>query len=192
MTAIDLSCYAGLTAMILLTVNLLLGLLLSTRYNPVKQWPHRKIKIFAIHNWNAYIALTIALLHPLILLTSKTAGFGLMDIVYPVHSPVQPLYNTIGAIALYLLLFVVITSYFRPQLGNRRWKKLHYVAFACAAVFYTHAIFTNPDLKDAPLDPFDGEKILVEGCALLVIAAIVWRVRHGSKRAPMPVPTKAR
>jgi predicted ferric reductase len=189
MSAIDVSCFAGLTAMVLLTVNLLLGLLLSTRYNPIKQWPHKKIKIFAIHNWNAYIALSIALLHPLILLTSGKTGFHLIDILYPVHSPVQPVYNTLGAIALYLLLFVVVTSYFRPQLGNRRWKKLHYVAFACAAVFYTHAILTNPELKDVPLDPFDGEKVLVEGCALLVIGATIWRIRH--KHAPKPVPTKA-
>jgi predicted ferric reductase len=180
MTAIDASSYAGLVAMGLLTVNILLGLLLSTRYNPQKQWPHRKIKIFQIHNWTGYTALAVALLHPLILLVADLkVPFRLIDILYPVHSPVQPLYNTIGAIALYLLVFVVVTSYFRPQLGNRRWKKQHFATYALAAVFYTHGIFTNPELKAAPLDPFDGEKVLIEGCALLVIAAIVWRVRRG-------------
>lgn len=188
MTAIEVSCYFGLLAMGLLTTNILLGLLLSTRYNPVKQWPHRKIKIFAIHNWNGYIALSVALLHPTILLFSKTAGFKWFDIAYPVNSPVQPVYNTLGAIALYLLIFVVVTSYLRPQLGNRRWKKLHFTTYALAAVFFTHGILTNPDLKNAPLDPFDGEKILIEGCLLLVIAATIWRVRHASK----PVPTRAK
>ena len=34
----------------------------------------------------------------------------LIDIIYPVHSPSQPLDNTIGAIALYLLMIVVVTS----------------------------------------------------------------------------------
>lgn len=189
MSAIDISSYAGLLAMGMLTVNILLGLLLSTRYNPMKQWPHRKIPIFAIHNWNGYLALSVALLHPVILLfADEKVRFRFIDIVYPVHSPVQPFYNSLGAIALYLLIFVVVTSYFRPQLGNRQWKKLHFTTYALGAVFYTHAILTNPELKDVPLDPLDGEKLLVEGCALLVIAGIVWRIRIGSK----PVPKRAK
>jgi predicted ferric reductase len=189
MTAIDLSCYAGLLAMSMLTVNILFGLLLATRYNQMKQWPHRKIPIFAIHNWNGYLALCVALLHPIILLfADEKVRFKIIDIIYPVHSPVQPFYNSLGAIALCLLIFVVVTTYFRPQLGNRRWKKLHFFTYALAVVFYTHAILTNPDLKDMPLDPLDGEKVYVEGCALLVIAAIVWRVRTGSK----PIPIRAK
>jgi DMSO/TMAO reductase YedYZ heme-binding membrane subunit len=188
MNAIDLACYAGLLAMSMLTVNILFGLLLSTRYNPVKQWPHRKIPIFAIHNWNGYLALCVAIVHPLLLsFADEKVRFTLYDILYPIHSPVQPFYNTLGAIALYLLIFVVVTTYFRPQLGNRRWKKLHFFTYALAGVFYTHAILTNPDLKDVPLDPFDGEKVYIEGCALLVIAGIVWRIRNAK-----PIPTRAK
>jgi predicted ferric reductase len=189
MTAIDISSYAGLLAMSMLTVNILLGLLLSTRYNPMKQWPHRKIPIFAIHNWNGYLALAVAMIHSAILLfADEKVRFRLIDIVYPVHSPVQPFYNNLGAISLYLLTFVAVTSYFRPQLGNRRWKKLHFATYALTVVFYTHAILTNPELKNLPLDPLDGEKLLIEGCAVLVIAGIIWRIRTGSK----PVPTRAK
>ncbi len=57
MTAVDLSSDAGLVAMVLLTINILLGLFLSARYNTVRRWPHRRIPIFDIHNWTAYIAL---------------------------------------------------------------------------------------------------------------------------------------
>ncbi len=73
--------------MVLLTVNILLGLMLSARYNPVRQWPHRRLPIFDIHNWTAYIALGLVLLHPAILLFSRTAGFGIGDILLPVQSP---------------------------------------------------------------------------------------------------------
>jgi hypothetical protein len=178
MSAIDVSCYLGLVAMWMLTINILFGLLLSTRYNPVKQWPHRKIPIFQIHNWNGYLALAVALLHPVILLFAEgKQRFRFIDIVYPLNSPVQPAYNTLGAIALYLLIFVVVTTYFRPQLGNRTWKKLHFATYLLAFFFYAHGIVTNPDLKDLPLDPLDGEKIMIEGCALLVVVGIVWRVR---------------
>jgi len=36
MNAMDISSFAGLTAMVLLTVNILLGLVLSARYNTVR------------------------------------------------------------------------------------------------------------------------------------------------------------
>ena len=45
MTANDLSSFAGLTAMVLLTVNILLGLLVTTNYNSLRQWPHRKLPV---------------------------------------------------------------------------------------------------------------------------------------------------
>jgi hypothetical protein len=45
MTAIDVSSFAGLTAMVLLTLNVLLGLLVTTNYNPRRDWPRRKLPV---------------------------------------------------------------------------------------------------------------------------------------------------
>jgi len=64
MTVLDLSNFAGLAAMILITLNVLLGILLSRNYNPARRWPFRKIPVFRIHNWTAYVALVLILLHP--------------------------------------------------------------------------------------------------------------------------------
>jgi predicted ferric reductase len=146
MTAIDLSSFAGLTAMVLLSLNILLGLLVSVNYNPRRQWPRRKIPLFKIHNWNAYFAIAVVCLHPVILLFSsdKLAQFGISDIVLPLHSPGQRLYNCLGATAFYAFSLVVITSYFRPRLGYRTWKKLHYVAYFAAALMFTHGILNRP------------------------------------------------
>ena len=178
MSAIDLSSYIGLAALFLLTGNILLGLLISVRYSPVKNWPHRKISIFAMHNWTGYTALCVATLHPVVLMFSRTAGFRWTDILWPLHSPTQPLVNSLGAAALYCLTLVVVTSYFRVQLGRRTWKALHYTAYASAALFFTHGIFTDPELKGRPTDFLDGEKLAVEGCLLVVLLAVGWRVRY--------------
>jgi predicted ferric reductase len=78
MTAIELSSYFGLAAMTLLTLNILIGLVMSVKYNPVRNWPHRRVNTFKIHNWTAYIALSIAAIHPVILLFSSTAKFTLV------------------------------------------------------------------------------------------------------------------
>ena len=181
-SAIDISSVVGLTALGLLTAQILMGLLLSVGYNPVRQWPRQRwIKLFTFHNWLGYIGLAAAAIHPLILLTSSDAGFRLFDVVVPIWSPTQPIPNTLGAIAFYLLAFVVLTSYFRRVFGHSRWKLLHYTAYAAAAVFYVHGVLADPLLKNRPVDWIDAEKVYVEGCALLVVVASVWRVRVGQR-----------
>src|SRR5579883_2864009 len=105
MNPIDLSSFAGLTAMVLLTLNILLGLLVSTNYNPARDWPRRKLPwpLFRIHNRTGYVAMSVVCLHLLILLfaTPKIGRFGIGDIMWPLSSPGQRLYNCLGAIAFY-------------------------------------------------------------------------------------------
>jgi methionine sulfoxide reductase heme-binding subunit len=177
MNALDLSADIGLVAVGLATANLLLGLLMALRYSPVRYWPHRRFNYFRLHNWTGYLALAAAVLHPVVLLFSSTARFRLLDVLYPVHSPSQPLENTIGAIGFYLILIVVVTSYFRLRLGRRIWKAFHFVIYAAAAALFWHSIFTDPLLKNSPVDPLDGEKAFVEICLLLfaVVGVIRWR-----------------
>jgi sulfoxide reductase heme-binding subunit YedZ len=187
-TAIDVSSVLGLIAVGTLTAQILLGLLLSVGYNPLRQFPHQRVKLFTFHNWLGYIGLSTALIHPLILLFSSTAGFTLFDIVVPIWSPTQPIPNTLGAIAFYLVAFVVLTSYFRRVFGRHRWKQLHYVAYAAAMVFYVHGTWADPLLQNRPVDFIDAEKAYVEGCGLLVLAGTIWRFRYGKSRRPNPVP----
>src|SRR6266576_296072 len=121
-TVLDLSAYVGLLAVGAFTLNMLLGLLMAFRYSPHRSWPHRRFNYFRLHNWMGYVALGVSILHPAILLRSKNPRFRILDLAYPVHSPSQPLDNTIGAIAIYLLAFVAVTSYIRIRLGRHLWK----------------------------------------------------------------------
>src|ERR1700738_2997677 len=184
MTAIELSSYFGLTAMTLLTLNILIGLVMSVKYNPVRNWPHRRINTFKIHNWTAYIALSIAAAHPTILTFSSTAKFTLVDILYPVNAPRQPWINVLGALALYTLAFVVVTSYFRRELGRKKWKTLHFTAYGTAALFYVHGILTDPNLKDSPIDFLKAEKVYVALCMVLGRVAATLRIRWQLRQPP--------
>ena len=185
MTMLDLSTYAALSAMGLLTANILLGLLLSTRYNPSTRWPRRRINLFAFHNWTGYIALVVAVLHPVLLLFCKKPTFRIIDILFPVWSPAQPLENTLGGLALYCLIFVVVTSYLRGRLGRRRWKAMHYVAYAAAVLFFIHGLFTtDPSVEHVRFDPFDAEKVAVELCLFSVVTASGLRLRYALRKVP--------
>jgi predicted ferric reductase len=129
------------------------------------------------------VALSFAMLHPLVLLLNKTPKFRLMDLVYPVHSPSQPLENTIGAIAVYLIAMVVATSYMRVQLHRRLWKAFHFSIYIAAAALFWHGIFTDPDLKNSRVDWLDGGKVFVEACAMViaVIGFLRWRYSRRKK-----------
>jgi sulfoxide reductase heme-binding subunit YedZ len=183
LTLLDLTAYIGLTAVAAITLNILLGILMAFRYSPVRNWPHHRFNYFRLHNWTGYVALVVTLLHPLPLLLNKSPKFRALDILYPVHSPQQPVENTIGAIALYALALVVITSYFRIQLGRRTWKAFHFtIYFAAAALFY-HSLFTDPDLKGAGIDWLDGGKLFVESCAAIILVASLLRARHAREKS---------
>lgn len=180
MSAVDLSGTIALGAVGLLTLNLLLGLLLSVGYNPTRQWPRQGVKLFTFHNWTGYVAFAAVVLHAGVLLFSSDPHFRLADVLVPVWSPVQPTSNTLGAIGFYLVTIVVLTSLkrVRSALGRHRWKAIHYTTYAAAIVFFVHGVIADPQLKGRPVDWIDAEKVYVEICAILVLAAIVWRVKH--------------
>lgn len=182
-TILDLSAYVGLAAVGAITLNMFLGLLMAFRYSPHRSWPHHRFNYFRIHNWTGYIALSVSILHPVILLLNKNPRFRILDLLYPVHSPSQPLDNTIGAIALYLLAFVVVTSYLRIRIGRHLWKSFHFSIYFVAAALFWHSLFTDPALKNAPVDWSDGGKLFVEFCLLLIVAISLLRLRHARKKA---------
>ena len=190
MTAIDLSADIGLVAVGLATLNLLIGSLIAMRYSPWRYWPHHRFNIFRIHTWTGYGLLAACVLHPLVLLASTTAGFRVRDILYPVHSPSQPLENTIGAIALYSVAVVAVTSYFRVRLGRRLWKSFHFLIYAAALALFWHSVFTDPNLKNSPVDFFDGEKVFIELCLIAagVVSALRWR--YGIRKRRLQVATE--
>ena len=180
LTAVDISGTIALGAIGLLTLNLLLGLLLSVGYNPRRQWPRQPVKLFTFHNWTGYLALAAVVLHFGTLLFSSKPVFRLYDVLFPIESPVQPLANNLGALGFYLVTIVVVTSLksVRTALGRHWWKLIHYTTYAAAAVFFTHGILADPLLEGRPPDFIDAEKVYVELCALSVVAATVWRIRH--------------
>ena len=188
---IELSNYAGLVAIGLLTANILLGLLLARHYNPVRNWPHRRIDTVKIHNVIGWTALVTSLIHPALLLLPSRVQFAVIDLFYPVNAPKQPWINTLGAIAVYLLIVVLVTSHYRFDLGRRRWKILHFTTYALFPMYAIHSIFTDPALRDRSIDYLDGEKVYVELCVLIVVAALVarWKWKRVTVAATHPLPS---
>lgn len=188
MTILDLCSYLGLGATGAVTVNLLLGLLMSLRYSPVRHWPHRHVNLFRLHQWTSYIVVVLMLAHPAVLLWVHAPRFRVFDLLLPIQSPLQPKINLAGAGALYLLLLVFLSSLLRLRIGRRIWRNLHYLVFPAAVLLFLHSILTDPNLKDGHPGLLDGGKVFIEICALLSIAATAlrWRLRGRGLRPPRP------
>ena len=182
MDLVDLSAYAGLGAVALATANLLIGLLMAVRYSPVKYWPHRRFNIFYAHRITAYATIALTLIHPLILLLVRRVPFRVVDILLPIHSPLQPVQNTLGAIALYLLAIVVVTSLYRLSIGRKWWKRTHLLVYPAALLLFIHGVFTDSELKTGRADLLDGEKVFVEICFLVILVASFASIQIRRKR----------
>lgn len=178
MDAKDLTTYLGLAAVYLLSANALLGLLMGARYNTWKRWPHRRINILKFHNWTAYVGLALSAAHPIPLLFLAKPRFRFMDVVWPVASPEQPLVNTLGALALYLIAFTVVTSIYRAEIGRQRWKPLHYLTYVVALLLVVHGTFTDQNLDNTDVDIWDGEKVGIMMCGVVILVATAARFRY--------------
>src|SRR5579872_4783685 len=131
---LDLSSTLGLIATVVLTFNFLLGILLSTGYRRSPLWKRmpalvKKISLDDLHNWTAYVALALALAHPVVLLADKSLRYRVSDIVLPVSAPHQPLWTMLGSLALYAVIVVVVTTQklVKRRLGFRVWKNIHLI-----------------------------------------------------------------
>jgi DMSO/TMAO reductase YedYZ heme-binding membrane subunit len=189
MDLVDLSAYAGLAAVALATANLLIGLLMAVRYSPVKYWPHRRFNIFYAHRITAYATITLTLIHPIILLFVRRVPFRVVDLLLPIRSPLQPLQNTLGAIALYLLAIVVVTSLYRLSIGRKWWKRTHLLVYPAAVLLFIHGVFTDSELKTGRADLLDGEKVFVEICFLVILFASLASIQIRRKRIINPTVT---
>jgi len=177
MTVLDVCAYLGLAAVGTATLNMLLGLLIAVRYSPVRLWPHRRINIFQLHNWTAYLVLLLIVLHPAVLLLRSSTQFGWRDVLFPINSPVQPRLNTVGAASLYMLLIVIFTSLLRLRMARPLWRKLHYLVFPAFVLMFFHSVFTDPTLSNGKIDPLDGGKVFVDICGAITVAAWTYRIR---------------
>lgn len=177
MTLLDLCSYLGLAAVGLISLNLLIGMLLSLRYSTTRLWPHRRMNLFAFHRWTAYLALVFTLAHPAVLLFLQTPKFLCTDLLWPIHSYLQPKLNLAGAAALYLLLIVLVSSLLRKYIPRTVWRNLHYLVFPAAVLLFLHSILTDPNLKDGHPHLLDGGKVFVEGATLIALAATAVRIR---------------
>lgn len=184
-TFLDLSAGMGLCATGLLTLNILMGMMLSTAYKRSAYWKKlppkfRKISMDDLHNRTAYLALFFVCLHPLFLLLDSGNRFSIRDIFWPLGAPKQPNIVLLGSLSFYALLIVIITTQkaIKQKISFRLWKNIHLISYGTALLFLIHGLQMDPELKNRPTDYLDAEKFFSEACILIILVAFILRYRY--------------
>ena len=185
---LQLSNYIGLIATAVLTFNILLGMMLGTAYKKYNYWKRlpdhiKQINVYNLHNWTAYIALLLVLLHPTLLLFDPATKFKFIDIIFPINAPHQRLFVALGTLSMFAIITVLITTQkvVKKKMSFRTWKNIHLISYCTALLFIVHGIVLDPQLKDRPVDIFDAEKIVSELCLVIFVAASILRYNYHLK-----------
>lgn len=188
-SVLDISSLLGLSALVVLSINFLLGLMLSSAYKRSIYWKRlpekfQKVNVQQVHNWTAYVAFALILFHPAILLFDRATKFFMADVAIPFHSNYQTVWTGLGVISLYAVILVIITTQkiIKRRLGFRLWKNVHLFSYGTALLMCLHGIFLDPELKNRAPDFFDGEKVLCEICLIVILVTSVVRIVYHTRQ----------
>jgi len=157
----------GVVALLLLTAVVVLGAAGATRWRS-RRWP--RFVVAGLHRNLTLLALVFIVLHVVTTVVDGYAPISLLNAVFPFTSPYRPIWLGLGAVAFDLLLALTATSLLRARIGYRRWRALHWLAYASWPVALVHGLGTGTDARLAWL------QVVTLACVACVVGAVLWRV----------------
>ncbi len=157
----------GTVALVLLTVTMVLGIAVGGRYAIQKV---AGFEFGALHRNLSLLTLVFLALHVATAVSDTYVHLDWGDAIVPFASSYRPFWLGLGTVALDVLLAVLITSAVRFRLGQRRWKAVHWAAYACWPLAMFHGAGTGTDTR-SPL-----QLAIYAVCLAAVIAAVSWRL----------------
>jgi sulfoxide reductase heme-binding subunit YedZ len=169
-----LSRSSGTVAYLLLAGSTIWGLLLSTKI--IKDAIPAALAL-AMHNTLSWFALVFTGIHAISLLFDKYYSYTLSDLAIPFIGPYRPGWVGLGVIGLYLMLLTTISFNFRKQIGQKRWRQLHYLTFLAYVLVTIHGLTAGTDSSNP------GMQLLYVGSGLLVFFLTNYRILTANARA---------
>lgn len=160
----------GVTALVLLTGSVVLGVTASVRYAS-DRWP--RLVTLGVHRNLSLLVTVFLAIHILTAELDTFAPVGWLAVLVPFRSAYRPLWLGLGTVAFDLLVAVTATSLLRARIGHRVWRLVHWAAYACWPLAVIHGLGTGTDTSS----PFVlGITAL---CVIAVLAAAAWRLAVG-------------
>jgi DMSO/TMAO reductase YedYZ heme-binding membrane subunit len=135
---------SGLVAWGLLAGSVVWGLLMTTRLM------RRRLKnswLLDLHRWLGGLALIFTGVHVVAILADSYVHFGLASVLIPLAAHWHPVAVAWGVTSLYLLAAVELTSLVRRQIGQRWWRRVHFLSFPLFVLSTVHGLTAGTDSR---------------------------------------------
>ena len=135
----------GFTAYALLTLAVVVGLALSTQLQSPSRWP--RLINSELHNFLTLLSTIFLGVHVLAVWIDPFTNFGWNEIFIPLASHYRPDWMAFGIVGLYLGIAIGISTWLRPRIGYKWWRKLHVLTLGIFALATIHGIGTGSDTQ---------------------------------------------
>lgn len=172
---------AGVTALVALTLDVALGLVLST--GALDAWMARA-RSLELHRTLSATALALTAGHVLVLMLDPFIRYDALDVAVPGVSSYRPSAVAAGIGAAYLALVIHVSFGLRATIGARWWRRLHYASFAVLFGALAHGILAGGDTGRTGMQVFYG--ILAGAIAALIGLRVGARIVAPGRRIVAP------
>jgi len=171
---------SGVTAFVLVSCSVLIGLAMATKILRGRVKPPVLVKL---HEHLALAGLVAIAVHAITLLGDAWLNPGPIGLLVPFTMDHEPLFTGLGIVATYLAALLGLSFYVRRRIGTRRWRSLHRLTLLVYVLGVIHTLGAGTDAST----PWLQAILLITGAPILFLALLRWLPDLG----PMPNPTPA-
>ncbi len=172
----------GLTAFLMLTLSVLVGVGLSGRPT-LPLWP--RFAIEDVHRFLGLLAGAFVVVHVASIAFDSYVTFPLLAFLVPGESGYKTVGVAFGVVGMELLVALAVSNRLRARLPRRAWRTFHGVAFLVWAAALVHGLTTGTDAGAIWALPF------FVGSGASVAGLVTWRLSRRQRRRAPSSPTGA-
>jgi methionine sulfoxide reductase heme-binding subunit len=165
----------GIVALLLLTAVLVLGILVN-RQGRLPGLP--RFAVTSLHRNLSLLSVAFIVVHVITAVLDTFVSIPIAAGVIPFASSYERLWLTLGAVSFDLMLAMIVTSLLRGRINRILWRAIHLLAYLSWPIAFAHSIGASKDLQQGWL--LD----LAIGCAVIVGAAVAWRLVNAARQVP--------
>ena len=165
----------GVVALLLLTAVFAMGILIN-RQGKLPGLP--RFAVTDLHRNISLLGVSFVAIHVLTAVLDTYVNIPLLSSVIPFASGYERLWLGLGAISFDLMLAMIVTSLVRGRMNRAAWRAIHLTAYASWPIAFIHSVYSSKDLQHGLM------LYLAIGCALILAAAVTWRLVSAAREVP--------
>jgi len=138
---------AGFASYLCLWFAVCSGMAVRMRFRP---GPYALTWVLEAHRMSSALSLSFLAGHVAGLLVDPTVAFSVVDVLAGVSSGYRPLEVTLGAIAMWLLVVVLLSTGLSARMPYATWRNLHFLSFPAYVLALVHGITAGTDSGSPP------------------------------------------